>query len=276
MKYSPIFLALFSLFFAACDKAPEGTDVVLHTDKGKVYLDLFDDTPKHKENFLKLCKEGFYDGTEFHRVIKDFMAQGGNPATKPEKGNLNPLPDEDAGYKLDAEILPHYIHTKGVLAAARDNNPDMKSSGSQFFIVTGKPVSDGLLDTAEIFIAEAQKAKYVPEFMKENPQFEKEEERFKQFAEKNQVDSAMAIQERVMKAFEKYCETKQVDAYKYTKDQRESYKKLGGDPSLDQQYTVFGRVLKGMEVIEEITKAETQEGGRPKQPIRVKKTEVLN
>lgn len=276
MKYFPTFLVLFSLFFAACDKAPAGTDVVLHTDKGKVYLDLFDDTPKHKENFLKLCKEGFYDGTEFHRVIKDFMAQGGNPATKPEKGNLDPLPDEDAGYKLDAEILPHYIHTKGVLAAARDNNPDMKSSGSQFFIVTGKPVSEGLLDTAEIFISNAQKSKYVPAFMKENPQFEREEQRFKQFAEKNQVDSAMAIQERVMAAFEKYCETKAINAYKYTKEQRESYKKLGGYPSLDQQYTVFGKVLKGIEVIEEITKTETQEAGRPKQAIRVNKTEVLN
>lgn len=270
----------FSLFLAACstsDKTPEGTDLIMTTDKGKIYIKLYDDTPKHKENFVKLAKEGFFDGMEFHRVIPNFMIQSGNPETKPDKQREPELKDSDAGYKLDAEIVPTHINTRGVLAAARDMNPAWQSSGSQFYIVTGKKVSDGLLDTAEINTTMATQSKLSYQFMEETPELKQEEARMRECAEKKQMDSVEAIRKRAMTKFQAYMGRKGFEAFKYTPAQRALYKEKGGYPTLDGQYTVFGEVLKGMEIADEISKVETEApANRPKTPVRIVKTEVLS
>ena len=178
--------------------------VVLSTQFGDVKLLLYEETPKHRENFLKLVKEGFYNNLLFHRVIKEFMIQGGDPESK------NAVPDKRLGsgglpYKIDAEFNPKFIHKKGALAAARDNNPQKASSSCQFYIVQGKKISDAEL---------ANK--------------------------------------------------------KYTDKQKEIYKSIGGTPFLDNNYTVFGEVLSGLEIIDKIAQQETDPStNRPRKDVQM-------
>ena len=130
------FISIILLFFFAMElDAQKQTKVLIHTDMGDITIALYNDTPQHRDNFIKLAKEGFYDGSIFHRVIKGFMIQGGGaPAGKPEKS-----------YLIPAEILPNHIHKKGALAAARTDNPKKESSGSQFYLVQGQKYTDAQL-----------------------------------------------------------------------------------------------------------------------------------
>ncbi|MCB9235481.1 MAG: peptidylprolyl isomerase [Bacteroidia bacterium] len=192
-------------------------DVVVITTYGNIYIDLFDDTPGHRDNFLKLTREGVYDGTTFHRVISDFMIQGGDPYSKdPAKTNM--AGQGGPGYTLPAEISDKYVHLKGMLAAARQSdqvNPKRESSGSQFYLVQGKSVPGAQLDQMEKSIQQASGKK----------------------------------------------------DFKYTPEQRKAYEELGGTPWLDMQYTIFGQVVWGMEVIDKIAAVEKGPGDRPKTDI---------
>jgi peptidyl-prolyl cis-trans isomerase B (cyclophilin B) len=139
---SPKYLLMATLWLTisvgfAQKKKRKDSVVTLSTDFGVVKMVLFDQTPKHKENFLKLVNDGFYNGTLFHRIIEKFMIQGGDPASKTAASGLK-LGDGDVGYKIPAEFAPELIHKKGVLAAARDGNPQKASSGCQFYIVQGQ------------------------------------------------------------------------------------------------------------------------------------------
>ena len=189
--------------------------VEISTTKGNMVLYLYDITPKHKANFLKLVKEEFYNGTFFHRVINKFMIQGGDPYSK-DSSKWNMAGQGGPGYTLDAEIVDGLIHKKGVLAAARmgDNvNPTKASSGSQFYIVQGQILNDDALK--------------------------------------------MAVQRR-----------KSIDPnFDYTDEEKKIYKELGGTPWLDNEYTIFGEVISGLEVIDAIASVKTQPGDRPETPI---------
>ena len=144
MKGAWIILLLFGLFFS-CD-TDSATYVEMETDYGDMKIKLYDSTPQHRDNFIKLASEGYYDGTLFHRVIPQFMIQGGDPDSKGAPAGTN-LGAGGPGYRVDAEIgSPHF---KGALAAARDGNPQKASSGSQFYVVTGRPVNDAMLDGQE-------------------------------------------------------------------------------------------------------------------------------
>lgn len=191
----------------ACQK-DEYTHAEIITDYGNIEVILYNSTPKHRDNFIKLAEEGFYDSLLFHRVVNGFMIQGGDPESRdatPEQqlGRGGP------GYKIDAEIgMPHF---RGALAAARDGNPLKQSSGSQFYIVQGQPVEDKALDQMET----QKKIKYSPE-------------------------------------------------------QRQVYKEEGGSPFLDGDYTVFGEVVKGMEVVDKIAQLNTDRNNRPIEDVRMK------
>ena len=193
-------------------------DVVVITSFGNIFIDLFDETPGHRDNFLKLTGEGFYDGTTFHRVISDFMIQGGDPNTKdPNKANL--AGQGGPGYTQPAEIVEGLIHQRGALAAARmgDNvNPKRESSGSQFYIVDGKPVPGSQLDQAERNIAKATGKEF-----------------------------------------------------KYTEEQRKIYSEIGGSPWLDMQYTVFGQVIHGDEVIDKIAEVKKDRRDKPVEDVKM-------
>lgn len=196
------------------------TLVLIDTDMGKIKVKLFNDTPQHRDNFIKNVKEHRYDGLLFHRVIKQFMIQGGDINSK-EAPIEQHLGDGDPGYTIPAEIVyPKYFHKRGMLCAARtsdDENPERASSGSQFYIVTGKFYTEMELDKME----KAENRTFTPE-------------------------------------------------------ERQAYMLEGGAPNLDNKYTVFGEVIKGMKVVDKIQFVETNEDDRPLKNIKIKTMTIVN
>ena len=198
--------------------APEQCFVILETDFGNMTILLHDATPQHRDNFIKLVEDGFYDDLLFHRVINGFMIQGGDPQSRKAHAKT-PLGSGGPGYQVPAEFVDTLVHIKGALAAARIGgpaNPEKKSSGSQFYIVQGRKVTKDQLD-----LLEAQKDR------------------------------------------------------RYTPDQRTAYMETGGTPFLDGEYTVFGQVVEGMEVIDKIAATKTNGDpprgqSRPLQDVKMK------
>ena len=193
--------------------APEQCLVEIETDFGTMIAVLFDATPKHRDNFSKLAEEGYFDDLLFHRVIDGFMIQGGDPQSKNAPAG-KPLGGGGPGYQIPAEFVDSLVHVKGVLAAARTGdqvNPEKESSGSQFYIVHGKPLETSTLDR-------------------------------------------IAAQKDIH----------------YTKEQREAYTTMGGAPFLDGEYTVFGKVISGLEVIDKIVAVEKDRRDRPVSDVKMK------
>jgi len=220
----PVFLFSFSIAVTAqkdstLSKKDRKRDVLLQTSMGDIILRLSDSTPLHRDNFLKLTKVGFYDSVLFHRVIANFMIQTGDPESKTARpgvllGNGGPT------YRIPAEIRQTMFHKKGVIGAARDNNPEKSSNGSQFYIVQGKIFTDAGLDSVETY-------------------------RLKR---------------------------------KIPAEQREVYKTIGGTPHLDQGYTVYGEVVKGLDVVEKISVVATSKGtdrDRPLQDVKIIKAKLI-
>lgn len=210
---SVLLLSTFQVSLAQKKSTPakKPSMVQITTDYGTIKIKLYDETPKHRDNFIKLAKEGFYNGTLFHRVIQGFMIQGGDPNSKNAPAG-QPLGMGDVGYTVPAEFNPALIHKKGALCAARTENPTKASSGCQFYIVQGKTYTDAELD---------------------------------------QMEMRTGI--------------------KYTPAQREIYKKSGGTPFLDMNYTVYGEVTEGLDVVDKIAAVQTnrQAGDRPVQDVKM-------
>jgi cyclophilin family peptidyl-prolyl cis-trans isomerase len=190
-------------------------DVLLQTSMGDMTIRLSDSTPLHRDNFLKLVKVGFYDSLLFHRVMKDFMIQGGDPDSKNAQAGVQ-LGAGGPGYTVPAEFRTTLFHKKGVIAAARNNNPEKASSGSQFYIAQGKIYTDAELDLLET----GRVGKKIPALY------------------------------------------------------REAYKTIGGIPHLDQGYTVYGEVVKGLEVIDKIAAVQTSRD-RPLTDVRIIKAKLV-
>lgn len=208
------FLSLIIFAFGVTTFA-QTNKVVIETDSGKIVLALYDNTPLHRDNMIKLVKEKFFDSTLFHRIIPTFVIQGGDPdSKKAQPGQM--LGEGDLGYRVPAEINDSNFHQRGALGMARDNNPEKASSACQFYIVTGKKYSDAELD---------------------------------------------AISQRTGR--------------KFTDAQREFYKTQGGTPSLDGNYTVYGIVLDGMDVVDKIVKMPRNQADRPNTDIAMKKVYLL-
>ena len=191
------------------EKAVTDTLIEIITDYGTMKLKLYKETPLHRANFMKLVSEGFYDSLLFHRVIKGFMIQGGDPDSKNAAlGKM--LGSGDVGYKIPAELIDTLYHKKGVLAAARDGNPEKASSGCQFYIVQGKPMTEAEITQAE---------------------------------------------QRV--------------GFTMSEKQKSDYMTIGGSPWLDRNYTVFGEIVEGLDVIDKIAAAKTLPGDRPETDVRM-------
>lgn len=277
------FLFLVSLSISTLSMAQTNpADICITTDSGKIYLRLFDDTPKHKANFLKLASEGFYDGVAFHRIIKDFMIQTGNPSFR----SPNPATSDGPGYMQDAEIVPTHVHVKGVLAAARlgdQVNPDWKSSGSQFYIVTGNRVTDMTLDQIEKTVKSARENKLISKRLPELqntfltiPENAKEMADFQALKAANDAKAQEAGKALDAK-FQAFLAQNlpKVEEFKYTAEQRKAYLEKGGAPHLDMQYTVFGEVTEGLDVVDKLQRVRTGGGDKPVNDIRMIKVEVL-
>lgn len=231
------------------DENKEAADILMKTDRGDIYLTLFDATPKHKANFLKLAREGFFDGMAFHRIVRNFVVQAGDPRTK-----LNATTKEDdAGYDIPAEIVDSLLHYSGRLSAARypDNiNPEWESSSSQFFIVTGKKHTPAELDEIEQVINNVRENKYYQEY------------------------SNLYDEGEVSGEFNDFLAEKNFTYFGYSEEQRQRYMEGKGTPSLDLQYTVFGEVVAGMDVVREIELSPTR-GEQPLDTIRIQSMEVI-
>ncbi|MDI9320642.1 MAG: peptidylprolyl isomerase [Phycisphaerales bacterium] len=208
-------LSLFALAISSTFSFAQHTKIAITTEYGKIVMELYNEAPKHRDNMIKLAKEHFFDSTLFHRCIPNFVIQGGDPNSK----NAAPgamLGNGETGYRVDAEFNDSLIHKYGALAMARDNNPDKASSGCQFYIVTGKKLTDDELNSLE-----------------------------------------------------------QRNNRKYSPSQRDIYKTKGGTAFLDGNYSVFGEVIEGMDIVEKIALEPRDQMDRPKKDIRMMKVEVI-
>ena len=238
--------------------------IIIFTEYGDIEIQLYEKTPQHRENFIKLVQEGFYDGTLFHRVIKDFMIQAGDPNSKGAQPDVR-LGSGGPGYTVPAEPVSEYIHKRGALAAARlpdHMNPTKASSGSQFYIVHGKIFTDAELDQVNIRIGTQYAQQLIPQFIAE------EEEAMRKAGQAVHPDSAQ------MRAFRRASAWLRDNPYRMPEEDRKVYKTIGGTPHLDGEYTVFGEVVKGMEVVEKIIEMETDDADRPKVDVRIKRMRV--
>lgn len=247
-----------------------GTRIKIETNMGDVVVRLYDETPKHRDNFIKLVKEGNYEGTLFHRVIKDFMIQAGDPDSKnAPQGKM--LGSGDVGYTLPAEfVYPRYFHKKGVLAAARqgDNvNPNKESSGCQFYIVTGKVFSDSALLDMETQI---NQSRLNDAFNKLAQQRAKDIYKMRKAGDQ---EGLMNLQDTLIAMAQ--AEVDKEPAFQFTPEQVKAYTTVGGTPHLDNQYTVFGEIVEGMDVVDKIQKVKTDRNDRPLEDVKIKRAIVL-
>lgn len=241
------------------------TKMLIETSMGDIKIKLYNETPKHRDNFIKLVEDGVYNGTLFHRVIKDFMIQGGDPDSKNASADKM-LGSGDVGYTTPAEfVYPKYFHKKGALAAARQSdqvNPKKESSGCQFYIVTGKVYSE-----AEIMGMEQQQnqGKVNKIF---NQLAQKHMKEIYKMRKDNDQDALYDLQEKLVAEADTIA-AKQPD-FKFTPEQVKAYTTVGGTPHLDNEYTVFGEIVEGMEVIDAIQKVKTNKADRPAEDIKMK------
>ena len=212
--YKLLIIALLSLTVVfQCGSFRKKNIVTISTEYGDIKILLYNETPKHRDNFLKLAKEGFFDGLLFHRIIKNFVVQGGDPDSR----NAPPdtlLGNGGPGYDIPAEILPQFKHKRGAVGAARESddvNPERKSSGSQFYIVVGKKFDEAAI--------------------------QKVEQKYKR---------------------------------KFSKKDRKLYRTIGGTPHLDGNYTVFGEVIEGMDIVDKMSVVPTDTNNRPVKDIKMK------
>lgn len=268
MKKFMGFIAVIILFAViSCggsDKKQNDTIVSIKTEFGEIKVKLYDETPLHKQNFLKLVNEGVYNDLLFHRVIKNFMIQGGDPDSKNAQPGAR-LGGGSLGYTIPAEIKPNLYHKRGVLAAARTggpSNPEKRSSASQFYIVQGEVYRQGQLDTLEMKINKQRK----DIMLREN--LEAESEKLNKFRADNDREGFNLFMARVVEKVDSIYDAG--NQFVLTDEQREIYSTIGGYPSLDGEYTVFGEVIEGMDTVDKIAEVEKDSNNRPVNDIRMK------
>ena len=257
---------ILAFLIQSCNSSASNNDihVQIKTSLGDIKVRLYDETPIHRDNFVKLVNSGFYEGVTFHRVIHNFMIQAGNPATKP---NANTLPDSLHTYTIPAEFNPALFHKRGALAAARQGNeinPYMRTTGTQFYIVQGTKFDEQELDAVEQRINNQIRQAQFRIIIKET------------------VDSIRAaglsltdaeIQEAAsLKMYDYLTSTPE---YKLTDEQRNAYISVGGTPFLDATYTVFGEVTEGMEIVDRIAAQPTDHTDKPLNDIVILKMSII-
>lgn len=246
------------------EKMEKETLLKIETSLGAIKVKLYNETPKHRDNFIKLAKDGMYNGTLFHRVIKDFMVQAGDPDSKnAPKGKM--LGSGDVGYTVPAEfVYPKYFHKKGALSAARqgdDANPKKESSGCQFYIVTGKVYNDSTLLSME---HQKNEGKVNTAF---NALAQKHMKEIYKMRKDNDEEGLYALQDKLLAEAEVEA-AKQPD-FHFTPEQIEAYSTVGGTPHLDGEYTVFGEVIEGMDIIDKIQQVKTDRSDRPEEDVKI-------
>lgn len=243
------------VLLSACESKQDSV-VKLETSEGIIRVKLYNETPLHRANFLKLAKDGFYEGILFHRVIEHFMIQAGDPDSKGARAGAR-LGSKEIGYVVKAEILPQFFHRKGVLAAARESdnvNPERSSSGSHFYIAQGRAYTEHELDSLVEMINGKRQAAFFEKLMK-----------------RHEIDILKMQSAKDMKGLENLNELISGEVSKLfvgeklvlSEEQRRAYTTVGGIPHLDGAYTVFGEVVEGLDVVDRIAALPTDENNRP-------------
>ena len=261
------FLFIFILFsFTVLSGFSQSKEIEISTNFGKMRFLLYDDTPKHRDAFIDLAYEGYYDGTLFYRVVKDFLIQGGS------KSSRGAAPGKRIGYgdpdkTVDDEILPNRFHKKGALCAPRqpdEINPFKQSDISQFYIVKGRVHTMGEIDTMEMLVNrpirnKAKRSVMTPEVREELKQLKelKMYDEFREMAQdiKDQIETTYNLSPGVLE---------------FSDEQREAYTTVGGYPELDGKFTVFGECISGFEVIDKISELKVDENNRPTTDVIIK------
>ncbi len=275
-----IIVLLLSLTSVAClsasaqntklsNKLEQNTKVLLETSMGNITVALYNETPLHRDNFVKLVNEGYYDGVLFHRVIKDFMIQTGDPNSKTADSTAM-LGEGDPGYTIPAEIkFPECYHKRGALAAARTSdqvNPGRRSSGSQFYIVTGRVYSHQDIGMTEMKLASAMKQNIFTRLV------DLKKDLVQALIAKNDTAAVEDLQNDIVAQTEAEYSMKPA---RYTDEMKKIYTTVGGTPFLDARYTVFGEVLEGMDVVDRIQQVATGNADRPIEDVKIVKATIV-
>lgn len=253
------------IIMGGLDAGATGNTIVrMETSAGPIRIMLYDDTPAHRDNFIKLAKEGYYDGMSFHRIIKDFMIQAGDPGSR--KADAANLGEGDPGYTIPAEIVyPEHFHKYGAVAAARTAdavNPERRSSGSQFYIVTGNKYTPAeLAGMGERTVMKQRQAKF-RELCEVN---RTEIDSLQKAADR---DGLEALRQKLIKETEEA-----VPVTPLPEEIAKTYETVGGTPHLDGQYTVFGEVIEGMDAVEKLQNVAT---GAMDRPVNADECRILN
>lgn len=280
MKYKLLALILMAATINSCggassqnakaQSADNETKVLIKTTVGDITIKLYNETPQHRDNFIKLVEEHYYDSILFHRVIKDFMVQAGDPESKNAEKGVQ-LGAGGPGYTIPAEfVYPKYFHKRGALSAARQAdqvNPERKSSGSQFYIVTGKTYNKYELQDLEKQLRQKQGQGIFDRLVAQNM------DSIMKMQMAGDNDGIMKLQEELnAKTNEIFNEQ---GPFKFTEEQVDAYMSEGGTPFLDNDYTVFGEVIDGMKAVYKIEQAGTDMNDRPRKDIRIISMEII-
>ncbi len=273
-----LFILLIILFLSmSCEskkatskEANDNVCVDIETTMGHIKVKLYNETPAHRDNFIKLVKEGYYNGTLFHRVINKFMIQGGDGDSRNAKPGQR-LGMGDPGYTIPAEfVYPRYFHKKGALAAARqgDNvNPKKASSGSQFYIVTGDVIPAGQIGQVERQLQMQQEQAIF------NQLVEAHRDEILAMRRARDTQGLQALQDQLIAEMHERIAREGIA--KLSEEQKQAYTTVGGAPHLDGAYTVFGEVIEGMDVVEKIEKVATDSADRPKEDIKIISMKIM-
>jgi cyclophilin family peptidyl-prolyl cis-trans isomerase len=268
MKELKTLVLLVFIFLLTTSFTPKEPIVVIKTKFGLIKLKLYNETPKHRDNFLKLVKEKYYDSLLFHRVINTFMIQGGDPDSK------NALPGQilgngGPGYTIPAEIVPNLYHKRGALAAARQSdaiNPTKSSSGSQFYIVQGKVFTNEELNKLEQKINLSKRNQILGQLMNK-PEHSWMKHKLDSMIKSGNPNAVNDFMKETQQIADK--ELDKIGRFKFNDEQRKIYTTIGGAPHLDGSYTVFGEVIEGLNVVDSIAKVPTDKNDRPLEDIRM-------
>lgn len=249
----------------------QSREVEIETNMGSMKFRLYDDTPRHRDAFIELAREGYYNGTLFYRVIQDFLIQGGS------KSSRNAPPGKRIGYgdpdkTVDDEILPNHFHKKGALCAPRqpdEVNPFKQSDVSQFFIIKGSVYTQGALDTLELAVNRPIRKKIVQKYM--TPEVRS---RLKELKTAKKVDEFRALAQDIKDKIETEYSLN-TDVLKFSEEQRKAYTTIGGYPDLDGKYTIYGECISGFDVIDKIAALKTDSNNRPYTDVKIR-VKVLN
>lgn len=266
-----LILSLTTLLITIKGQTLSKETVLIETNYGKMKIKLFEETPLHKANFLKLVNEKVFDSLLFHRVINNFMIQGGDLLSKRAKPG-DSLGHGDMGYTVPAEFNPKLIHKKGRLAAARESddiNPKFESSASQFYLVVGKKRTLEDLKKYEDRINKTHYTNCAREFMKTDDG-KKLKQTYNRVKTENKMDSAEIINQQIEATIKQ--EHLKKTEYKFNKEQIDTYTTIGGTPHLDGTYTVFGEIIEGLDVLDKIAEVKTDKRDRPLIDVRMKIT----